>query len=822
MQKKSALFFLIVFIFTQIIYSQISGYVTNLKQDAVPFVNIYIEGTYTGTTSNEDGYYDLQVEQNQSYTIVFKSLGYKTLKKEVTLHQKAIVVNASLEEENLNLQTVVVTAKDNPANHIIKATIKNRKQSLKKRERYESDFYSRGLIRIVDAPKKFLGQDMDDFLVGLDSTRSGILYLSETISKIQYQKPELKEHIMASKISGDNNGFSFNTASDVNFNLYNNTISLGNQIISPIADFAFNYYNYKLEGIFYDDYGNLINKIKVNPKRKNDSTFSGYIYIIEDQWAIYALELEVTGQQAQLPAADKIQIKQTFSYSEKDTLWALISQEIKFTYDFFGFKGNGHYTSVYSNYNFNPNFTKKTFTNQVLSFEDKANKKDTIFWGNKRPIPLTPEESTDYKEKDSIQLVRSSKTYLDSVDRVNNKFKIIDLLEGYTYQNSYKKTNFNISHPVSTIRYNTVQGYNANLGLNYRKNYDEYRRFLSLKGKLNYELSDEKLRGRIFAFYRFNNITRPQLSLSAGVTVQQFNVIEPIDPIINSLRTLFFEDNYMKIYERSFVEAYYNEELFNGFILFASASYEKRNPLFNTTDYTIFPQDKKRFTSNNPLDNAAYGIAAFESHNIIELNIRAQISFGQKYMSYPNSKFNLSKSKYPRLTINYNKGLKASKSNYNFAQIHTRISQELNIGNKGNFAYNFKTGKFFNGDDIAFMDYQHFNGNQTHLSLFGNYTNVFNNLPYYSLSTNKAYLEMHAEHNFKGYILGKIPLINMLNFNLIIGAHNLGTDGNSPYQEYTIGVDNIGWGKFRFLRLDYVRSYQSGYIGDAILFGIKI
>jgi hypothetical protein len=819
--KQNTTLFLLFFVFIQFSFGQITGRVTDTNNDSLPFVNIYIEGTYTGTTSNDDGYYELQVAPNNTYTIVFKYLGYKTLKKIITTTQGSQELNVTLEAENLNLETVVVNAKDNPANRIIKATIANRKNSLEKRARYTSDFYSRGLIRIEDAPEKFLGQDLDEVLVGLDSTRSGIIYLSETISKIQYQKPELKEHIIASKISGDSNGFSFNAASDVNFNLYNNTIELGNQIISPIADYAFNYYTYKLEGVFYDDRGNLINKIKVTPKRKNDSIFSGYIYIIEDQWTIYALELEVTGAQAQLPAADKIQIKQTFSYSEKDALWALISQEIKFAYGFFGFKGDGHYTAVYSNYNFTPEFTKNTFSSQILSFEDQANKKDSVYWERKRPVPLTKEESTDYKRKDSIQVVRESKTYLDSVDQVKNRFKIGDLLSGYSYQNSYKKSYFDITSPIGTIKYNTVQGYNADLSLGYRKNYDEFRRFLSINGNLNYGLSDERLRGTLSAFYRFNNVSRPQLSLSGGVTVQQFNASQPISPMINSISSLFFEDNYMKIYERSFVQAAYNQELFNGFRIYGSLSYEKRKPLFNTTDYVIYPQDNDAYTSNNPLDPNAHGVAPFTSHNIVKLDIGTTISFGQKYMSYPDSKFNIPSSKYPRLYIGYEKGLAASNSNYNFDQIKARISQQFNIGNKGDFAYNIRAGKFFNADDIAFMDYQHFNGNQTHVSLFGNYTNVFNNLPYYSLSTNKAYLEMHAEHNFKGYILGKIPLLNKLNFNLILGAHNLATDGNTPYQEYTIGIDNIGWGKFRFLRLDYVRSYQGGYVGDAILFGLK-
>jgi hypothetical protein len=94
-------------------------------------------------------------------------------------------------------------------------------------------------------------------------------------------------------------------------------------------------------------------------------------------------------------------------------------------------------------------------------------------------------------------------------------------------------------------------------------------------------------------------------------------------------------------------------------------------------------------------------------------------------------------------------------------------------------------------------------------------------LPYYSHSTNDAYLETHIEHNFKGYIMNKIPLLNKLQWNLIGGFHQLNIPNMKPYQEFTVGFDNIGWGKFRFLRVDYVRSYQNGFQGDGVMFGLK-
>ena len=147
-----------------------------------------------------------------------------------------------------------------------------------------------------------------------------------------------------------------------------------------------------------------------------------------------------------------------------------------------------------------------------------------------------------------------------------------------------------------------------------------------------------------------------------------------------------------------------------------------------------------------------------------------------------------------------------------------RLRQRITLGNKGVFQYNILGGVFSNAENIAFMDYHHFNGNQTNVKLDGSYLNAFKNLPYYGLSTNNSYTELHAEHRFNGYILNKIPLINKLNFNLIVGANTAITQDNKPYSEYSIGVDNIGFGKFRFLRVDYVRSYQSGFINDAVLF----
>ncbi len=814
-----ALLFSLTFLFSS---AQIKGQVSDQNSEALPFVNIYIENTYKGTTSNEDGNYELNFSETGSYTIVFQFIGYKTVKKTVEISSFPFQLNAIMIDEDINLDEVVVNSSENPANAIIRQAIEKREENLMKIKSFKADFYSRGLMRIKNAPEKILGQEVGDLGGGLDSTRSGVFYLSETISKLEYLRPDkLKEKILASKVSGDNTGFSFNNAIDVDFDFYEKTVELGNQNISPIANNAFGYYRYKLDGVFYDDRGNLINKIKVTPRRENDPVFEGFIYIVENQWAIYATELSITGTQARIPAADSIKITQNFSYSEKDDIWAKISQNIDFKYGLFGFKGDGRFTAVFSNYQFNTGLTKKDFSREIVSFADKANKKDSLYWSSVRPVPLTDEEITDYVKKDSIQIVKDSRVYKDSVDTERNKFKFGDILGGYTYQNTYKEWSAGITSPIQTITFNTVQGWNANIGAFYIKNYDDFNRYISLNGTVNYGFSDDRLRGTASATYKFNNISRPYLTLSGGITTQQFNGAEPISKLLNTSYSLFSEENYMKLYDKSFAQISYSNEVFNGIRLFSNLSYERRKALFNTTDQAWYPKDDKEYTSNNPLDETAYGIAPFITHNIIKFSVNARINFAQDYLSYPDGKYNLGNEKYPTLFLGYEQGLASNVENYNFGQAKIRLTQDFDIADKGRFQYNLRAGQFFNADDIAFVDFQHFNGNQTNIGA-GSYLDVFNNLPYYAASTNDSYLEMHAEHDFNGFILGKIPLLRKLNFNIIVGAHALATPDNKPYQEYTIGLDNIGWGKFRFLRLDYLRSYQSGFQTDAIIFGLKL
>jgi hypothetical protein len=815
--------FLIALLFlTALSQAQIKGKITTSSGETVPFVSITVENTYTGTTANEQGSYELTLKNTGSYTIIFQSIGYKTKKEQVNIASFPHTLNVVLQDENYELSEVVISNSEDPAYAIIRNAIAHKKENSEKTGRFEADFYSKGIMRVKDLPKKIMGMKVDAPEGMVDSTGSGIMYLSETVSKITFEQPDnVKERIIASKISGNSRGFSYNTAMGTFYNFYNNYINFNINLISPIANNAFAYYKFKYEGSFYDENNVQINKIKVIPKRDKEPVFEGYIYIVEDSWAIYAIDLDIKGYRMQEPILETLKLKQNFTYNTTNKIWAKNSQTFDFSAGMFGIKFTGKFTHVYTNYVFHDNFDKKTFGKEIVYIEKDSNKKDSMYWDAVRPVPLTDEETTDYTKKDSIQVLHSSKTYMDSIDRKSNKFKVFDILTGYTYANSFNKTRYSYTGPLDPFKigYNTVQGWTFNAGLSYSKYDDETGNSTYMGANFNYGVAEDRLRVVGNFTHRFNRQNYATIHLSGGSIATQFNPAEPISPLVNLVSTLFFKDNYMKLYDKTFVKAQYSQEVFTGLNMNVYGEFSRRKALYNNTDYVLIKNDHN-YTSNNPLEPDNYNSAPFETHHLAKAGAIASIRFGQKYITRPDSKLNVSTSNYPTLSVQYEKAFGGSEKSYEYSFIAARTTYNTTIGNKGDFSFNLKGGKFFNADGITFADYKHFNGNQTHVN-GGSYLNSFNLLPYYSHSTNDAYMELHAQHNFKGYIMNKIPLLNKLQWNLVVGYHALATPDSKPYQEFNAGFDNVGFGKFRFFRIDYVRSYQGGFATNGIMIGLK-
>jgi hypothetical protein len=95
---------------------------------------------------------------------------------------------------------------------------------------------------------------------------------------------------------------------------------------------------------------------------------------------------------------------------------------------------------AYSNWQFNPDFPEKFFSNELGVTTEEAYERDSTYWDKIRPDPLTPEEQRKKFVQDSLTAIYTSEHYLDSVDAVFNKITFLKVLWfGIENRNRHKK-----------------------------------------------------------------------------------------------------------------------------------------------------------------------------------------------------------------------------------------------------------------------------------------------------------------------------------------------------------------------------------------------
>lgn len=791
----------------------LKGTVYDHKGEPLPFASIYIEGTSIGTTTNMDGHYNLELKEG-TYIILYQYVGYQQHSETVTMGNQPITIDVRLTLVDVEMGEVVIKSGEDPAYEIIRQAIKKRKYYLTQVKNYNCDSYVKGTQRIKDLPEKIMGRSLAEYRETLDSMGNGIVYLSESVSKLYFDLPEYKEVMISSKVSGNDNGFSFNSgAALMAFNFYENQVTLGDtKLLSPIAQSALGYYKYRLVTTFKDG-ARLINKVEVIPKNPLGPIFHGHIYIVEGEWSIHSTELKTTGKAANISMLDTVEFRQ-MHLPVQDSLWRLFSQEIEFTLKAFGITIFGRFIGVFRNYEINPDLGNKFFNAEVFKVNEDANKRDNIYWDSIRPLPLTPEELLEYRTKDSLQKIWRSKEYLDSMDRISNRPSFSMFLTGYTYQNSHKRWRITIPTPLTSFSFNTVQGIVGHLETTFTKDFNEDRtRRMDIHGMLEYGFSDQQLRGFGRFRFKFNDLDDARLEVEGGRRTQQFNGMEPITPLVNSLYSLFLRRNYMKLYERVYGKVQYAQRIMNGLYMEASLAYSQRNPLVNHSDLSLYKRAGRSYFSNVPTDYESPPLADapyFSPHQHLLFNVFMRIRFAQKFISYPNRRFHID-SKYPEIWLTYTKGipLLGGDTDFDFLAV-TLQKDELSIGAVGLMTIRGKYGVYLNQRRMEFIDYTHFSGNQTVVAKSDMHWRSYQLLPYYQYSTGRWFVEGHFQHDFNGFIWSKLPLVKHLGFEVVAGYHFLYTPEQKDYMEFTIGLDRLGWKLFRFGRVDFVTAYKVG------------
>ena len=156
-------FFLFLFAFT-LTYcldaQKITGYVyDSTSMEILEFVNIQNTSTYSGTISNEEGYFEISIDSPT--TLRFSFLGYNPKEIEVSPNDYAIPLKIYLSSQSLLFDEVVLEAeRSNLGKQIVQKVIKN-KSNRKLDLSYSCDVYQQTtMIRMYkESEKDSIGPD---------------------------------------------------------------------------------------------------------------------------------------------------------------------------------------------------------------------------------------------------------------------------------------------------------------------------------------------------------------------------------------------------------------------------------------------------------------------------------------------------------------------------------------------------------------------------------------------------------------------------------------------------------------------------------------
>ncbi|WP_158642883.1 DUF5686 family protein [Mucilaginibacter ginsenosidivorax] len=803
----------------------LSGKITNKKNEVIPFTSVYIRNSTYGTTANENGLYQFKLAPGD-YNLTYRFVGYDEKVVKVTIADNDQTMNVQLDDEIFGTERVAAMYRKNhdAADTIMKQVIKKRKYYLDEATSYSCAVYIKGVQKLLSAPKALLSKEVVRAL-DLDSMGRGILYQQESLSDYNFQSPDkIREVTIANRISGINTAFSYNKASDLQVNFYKNVFSINGLstrgFVSPLASNALTFYRYKLLGVSNEN-GRIIDKIQVIPRRAHGQYFQGDIYIVDGEWRLYSADLYLEKGLNSLNLIDTLKITQQY-VAITDSVWMPAAVQYNFKGKVLGFTFGGYYEAIYNNYKINPTFPEHFFTGEVLKVDTVSNAKNADYWTSVRPVPLTPKETRDYQKKDSVAAYKQTKAYLDTLQHSKNHINYPGyLIFGYYASSRDNKDSLWVSPFIQTFYYNTVEGFGINAKVRYSKKIDDFHAF-SITPSLRYGFSNKIFSANIYSDYKNDPFHNAKFFTGFGSDVLDLNNVGTRSLYFNTLSTLLSENNYVKYYRTHYGLFGYQREVTNGVLLSGSLSYASRSQLYNTSYSHIKDVKNRDFTSNNPL--APPGTPAddhsflFPDNQALTFTTSATFTFDQEYVTRPTGKFNLP-SKYPTLTLNYRKGINSllgSDVNYDFTSVD--ISQnKIRIGLTGFSSFKLTAGGFFNDKNLYYMDYNHFLGNQG-TTFDPTYVGSFHFLPFYTYSTNGAFLEAHFQHNFAGSIFNKIPLLRKAKLEEIIGANYLTTKANRDYTEFYVGVQRL------IFRVDYGVSYMGNqkYIqGFRIFYGIR-
>ncbi|WP_437921033.1 TonB-dependent receptor [Sphingobacterium sp. LRF_L2] len=102
----------LIYLFPTLLFAQIQfkGKVSTIAGEPIGQATVAVEGTAIGTSTGDDGTFSIQKMPQGKFTLVVRAVGYQTKKQQLNNEEQHVPIQIVLNEDNLNLNEVVVSA----------------------------------------------------------------------------------------------------------------------------------------------------------------------------------------------------------------------------------------------------------------------------------------------------------------------------------------------------------------------------------------------------------------------------------------------------------------------------------------------------------------------------------------------------------------------------------------------------------------------------------------------------------------------------------------------------------------------------------------
>ena len=730
------------------------GKVTSTSGLPLPYANIYVLNSGTGTTTNESGNYILKLLHGE-YKVVFSYLGYisDTIKVDINNNQ-VLIKDIALESSPITMSPVYISADNiNLGAQIILKVIDKKQDYLSKIKNYTFDAYTKTELKI----------SRKDSLI-----TAGIF---QNLSKGYFSYPDnFQEVVIAKKqtknLSEANNIFLAGRIP----NLLNDKIQIDElSIYSPISKDGMKYYNYEIKDTSYYK-GQKIYSIEFKPINKYVPLFSGNIKIIDKIYTVVFFELN--GDSCIISAEEKnVSMRCEFSeYQNYFWLPKIFSKNYQMNFNFPGLPPIYiAQNSLFSDYILNSKEFDYKFDNKVFVTKLSGKEKEADLWQSQQIIPLTN------REKDASTLIDSIVEHASLVKKA-----ILSLTNSYSFFSDIPITGFD-----DFYHYNRVEGSYIGLGLDSKNNFLPFR-ITTIYG---YGISDKINKYKVDLKYILSdnvniNFTRSNVLayLNRYYDYSQFDI---------TYNSLFNKQDYADYYYTNKYCAFINFNLSNIWKFNLGFASENQTNVSLNTNWSLFNKDD-RFRRIIPVSEGKINSILFD----FNYDTKKYNDFG--WFESPDYS-----SSYFVFDLNYiYSSKKYLESNDNFQSLFLHVDLYKQFNYIFNTDFTLETG-VLSGDIIPQYLF-HFPGNYSTFSGINTFRTILNDN--YS---GKRYIGIFVENNFNNYLfnlsgislLKNVPysLLLFSNIGLISNSSNYDLRSQNKICEIGFGVGNI----LSFIRINF-------------------